>query len=431
MENLNRVAELAISQLKKNGADRAQIEVGAREVHELNVEAGRFTLLRTTFDQGVSLRAIVDQKQAVMSGNQFGETDVVELAKQTMAAAKTSAPDEAFDIAPVQPPKKFKSGPTQGDTEMMCERADEFLNEVKQRFSTIIIEQMTMQFVKRNRTVANTNGIHFEAEQSDYEVSSMFTAKDGRNSSSFNYTGMSATDFKTPILKMGAFETLLRQSTEQTQCKSIDGKFVGDIIVTPDCLPTFLGGITSHLCTGALLRGQSVYQDKLGQKIAHESFNLRVRPRSPEFSLPKYVTSDGYESQDMDIIESGVLKTYLLNQYGANKLKEERAKSDDDHNVIDPGSTGLKDLIRSTKRGVLLCRFSGGSPAINGDVSGVAKNSYLIEDGEIKYAINESMISGNIPEMFLNISGISRETINFGSMISPWVRFSGVTISGK
>lgn len=431
MENLNRVAELAIAQLKKNGADKAQVEIGFREVHELNVEAGRFTLLRTTFDHGVSLRAIVDQKQSVSSGNQFAESDVVELAKQTVNTAKSSAPDEAFDIAPLQPSRKFQSGPSEGDLDSMTERVEDFLGETKLKYPSIILEAATVQFVRRQRTIANTNGVHFETAQGDYEISAMFTAKDGRNSSSFNYTAVSTSEFNHPIMKMGAFETLLRQTSEQTSCRSIDGKFVGDVIITPDCLSTFIGGVTSHLYTGALLKGQSVYQDKLDQKIASENFSLRVRPRNSQFSLPKFITSDGFESEDMDIIDKGVLKTFLLNQYGANKLKQKRAPCDDDHQIVDPGNVALADMIRSTKRGILLCRFSGGYPAMNGDVSGVAKNSYLIEDGEIKYPINESMVSGNIPEMFQNIAGISKETINFGSAIAPWIKFSGLTISGK
>ena len=89
----------------------------------------------------------------------------------------------------------------------------------------------------------------------------------------------------------------------------------------------------------------------------------------------------------------------------------------------------LSNIISSTIKGVLLSRFSGGSPSDNGDFSGVAKNSYYIEDGKIKYPISETMISGNICQMLHDIKNVSKETINFGSSIYPWIQFSDLTIS--
>ena len=74
-------------------------------------------------------------------------------------------------------------------------------------------------------------------------------------------------------------------------------------------------------------------------------------------------------------------------------------------------------------------RFSGGYPSDNGDFSGVAKNSYYIEGGEIKFPIIETMVSGNISQMFMNIISISKESVDFGDSILPWVSFDGVTIS--
>ena len=68
-------------------------------------------------------------------------------------------------------------------------------------------------------------------------------------------------------------------------------------------------------------------------------------------------------------------------------------------------------MIKDIDKGILLCRFSGGSPSDNGDFSGVAKNSYYIENGEIKYPITETMVSGNANEMFNNLDNISKEQI--------------------
>jgi PmbA protein len=213
--------------------------------------------------------------------------------------------------------------------------------------------------------------------------------------------------------------------------KSLTGKFVGDIVVTPHCLPTFVDGLTGYLSTGALLKKQSPYQDKLGQQIASTSFSLRCRPLHAGFSQKGFITGDGFASEDTDIVEKGVLKTFVLDQYGANKLGHQRMKSDNAYHIVDSGNANLDGMIGSVKKGLLLCRFSGGMPASNGDVSGVAKNSYYIEDGKIQYPVSEVMVSGNIPQMLMSIQSISRESLNFGTSELPWVQFSGLTISGK
>ena len=76
-------------------------------------------------------------------------------------------------------------------------------------------------------------------------------------------------------------------------------------------------------------------------------------------------------------------------------------------------------------------RFSGGNPAANGDFSGVAKNSYLIEDGRIGPAVSEVMVAGNLFEMMQAISGVSSEVVNDGVTSIPWIRVEGITIAGK
>ena len=97
--------------------------------------------------------------------------------------------------------------------------------------------------------------------------------------------------------------------------------------------------------------------------------------------------------------------------------------------IVDTGEKSHAELIKNVEKGVLLARFSGGSPANNGDFSGVAKNSYYIENGHIMFPLSETMVSGNIREMFENLDAISSDCIDFGSCILPWISFKGITVS--
>lgn len=95
------------------------------------------------------------------------------------------------------------------------------------------------------------------------------------------------------------------------------------------------------------------------------------------------------------------------------------------------GDTSYEDMIKNTDRGIILGRFSGGNPSINGDFSGVAKNSFLVENGKVVGCVNEVMVSGNLADLLNNLITLSKETVANGSCVLPYAAFDHVTISGK
>ena len=99
--------------------------------------------------------------------------------------------------------------------------------------------------------------------------------------------------------------------------------------------------------------------------------------------------------------------------------------------VVPSGDRSLDDSVAGTERGVILSRFSGGNPNSNLEFSGVAKNSFYIEGGEIRHALSETMVTGNLQDLLRNIRVVSREQVNFGDHAYPYLAASGVTISVK
>jgi len=61
----------------------------------------------------------------------------------------------------------------------------------------------------------------------------------------------------------------------------------------------------------------------------------------------------------------------------------------------------------------------------------VAKNSFYIQDGEIRHPLTETMVTGNLQELVKNIHAVSREQVNFGDHAYPYLAASGVTISAN
>ena len=142
-------------------------------------------------------------------------------------------------------------------------------------------------------------------------------------------------------------------------------------------------------------------------------------------------TAVGYIAKNMSLIENGELKNFVVSCYGAARTGLKRSDSDGGCYIMNGGDTSLSDIIKNTKKGLLMNRFSAGSPGVNGDVTGVAKNSFLIENGKVSSAVSETMISGNIIDMLNNIVAISKEQTTDGLSFMPWAEFDGVTVSGK
>ena len=427
--NQSDIANYCIEQLKEAGAHKSQCAVTFSEKKELNVETGEMSLFRTTFDTNVGMSVIVDQKSGSVAINKTDKDSINEAVRKVMDMAQSSQPDDANDISPSQPKQSFSKGDEKPDMEKMYLRLDEFMGYVKKTHPTINMEAAIVDFSHSTSVFQNSNGVEFTTKEGMYGFSNMFTAKEGKDTSSFNGMGISALNLNTPFIESGSAKRLLKQSTEQVRTKPVSEKFTGEIVVTPDCLSDFLGFITGDISDGKIISKTSIYKEKLNQQITDPRFTLHARPVSDEITDGYFVTDDGYVAENNTIIDNGILKTHLLSLYGANKTGGKRAVNGGGAFVVDAGEKPKDEIIRNIKKGILLERFSGGRPSADGEFSGVAKNSYYIENGELKYPISETMISGNIQEMFSNIGEISSDRIDFGYCIFPWISFKGVTVS--
>lgn len=428
----NKTIEYCLGALSNAGADKSQCVLTRSKKYEMNIEAGDITLLRTTLGVNLGLTAIKENKKGSIAINKVDEAAIDEAVKNVLELAESAEEDEDFDISPYQIPKEFKSGDSEPDLDKMYELMKGFIENAREAFPYVNIIESQLTFNYGIRYFANSNNVNFKESGGSYDFVVMFASKDKEKSSSFNYTGCSMKKLEEELLNIGTVRNLLRESVEQLDTKALDGKFVGDVIITPDCMGDMISSyLNSFLGDRALISGTSILKDKLEKVIASPKFTLHSNPLSKEICDGYFVTSDGFEAKDITLIDKGVLKSFLLSFYGANKTKLERAKSSGGAYIVEGGDRSLEEIISGIKKGIVVSRFSGGNPSSNGDFSGVAKNSYYIEDGKVQYPISETMISGNLLELFNNIQDMSLERVNFGAAIYPWMHSTGVTVSGK
>ena len=423
------IALETLAQIGKAGFSDASARVIAEEFHELQAENGAINLMRTNFETDVGITGIKDQKKASLSVNKTDDDTLSKTVANLSGMARGASPDDAYGIAEKQPVETFDAGPVEPDYDRMYDRIVEVQDYAKHEYPDLNIGSVAITFGNRRSVYVNSNDVQFESRRGVYRVSTMFTSKRGKQTSSMNYFNYSAYDLDTPVQDMVNADALMRQSTEQIDTSNIPGKFSGDMIITPNALGSFVGFLTGKISDGALISGTSVYKDKLGESVTSDKLNLRACPVAEGVSSGYWVTGDGYKAENSTIVEDGVLKSYLLGLYGANKTGLPRAMNAGGCYQIDEGETDLEALIGGVEQGILIGRFSGGNPNDRGDFSGIAKNSYYVKDGKIQFPIKETTVSGNMVSLLNSIKAVSKERLNFGGSVLPWVLTDGVTAS--
>lgn len=432
MTDLKDIAKQIGEELSKADAQKAQYTVASKETREFNVDGGEFSLFRTLFDNSLVITAYKDDKKGTISTNSFDRDAVVEAVSNCIQSAEAGIADSAYDIAPKQENKVFQEGSYEPDIDKLFARTKELMETIKERHPKILMEQMIVEHVKEHDLYQNTNGTEFETCAGWYSINLMFSGHEGDATTSFFGSSVTTDNLDRPFIELGSIEKDLCDVEAQLSTIPVEGKFEGIAVLTPGSLGSFLYSALGNFASDmVILDKTSIWMDKLGEKVAHDSLTISLAPLDERICCGQRYTADGFLAEDYNIIENGVLRSYMLSLYVANKSGYNVAKNSSFAAVIEGGDTSYEDMIKGIKKGIIVGRFSGGAPSSNGDFSGVAKNSFLIEDGQIKGAVSETMINGNLADILKNIVAISKETVADGTSVLPYIAVSGVTISGK
>lgn len=432
MEDIRLIARQTGEALQKAGAEKAQYTVMEKETHEFNVDGGEFSLFRTLFDRSLGITAYKDDKKGTITINRFDDKAIEEAAKNCIKSAESGIADEAYAIAPAEGKELFREGAYDPDIDLLFERTRELMGHIKERHPKILVEQMIVRHDKVHSVYQNSNGTDFETYKGAYSISLMYSAHEGDSATSFFGSDIYTDKLDRPFIEMGSVEKDFSDVEAQLSTVAVEGKFEGVILLTPSSLGSFLASIIGNFVSdGVILEKTSIWLDKLGEQVADRRLTVSLKPGDSRIVCGERYTYDGFKSQDYNLIENGVLKSFLIGLYVANKSGFPPAKNTSFSVVIEGGDTPYRDMVKDMKKGLIVGRFSGGNPGTNGEFSGVAKNSFLVEDGEIKGAVSETMINGNLADLMNNLVAISSETVEDGKSVLPYIAFDKVVISGK
>ncbi|OCG39638.1 metalloprotease PmbA [Gilliamella sp. Fer1-1] len=198
-------------------------------------------------------------------------------------------------------------------------------------------------------------------------------------------------------------------------------------------------GLIRHLVSaisgGAIYRKSSFLLDSVGQAIFPKWLTIYEDPYILKGIGSSPFDSEGTKTVKRNIVEQGVLQTYLLSNYSARKLGlTSTGHAGGIHNwLISPSQThaSFDDMLKKLDKGVVVTSLMGqGVNSVTGDYSRGA-TGFWVENGQIQYPVSEITIAGNLKDMYKNIVAIgndieTRTNIQCGSIL-----IDDMSIAGK
>ena len=431
MTDIKKASNLIEKALKDNGITKAAWSTGMSETSEFNAENEGFNLYRTLYDVHYSLSVYVDGRKGSVAGNDLSEEALENAVKEAAASAAAAPVDEAHDIAPFAGRETFIHGAVSCDEEALFSRTKELCDTIRGEYPKLLLGSTIGKHVYEHSLYRNTNGTEFETKEGSYSLMAEFAGNDNGRTTGIDGAGIETNDLSSPVIDKGSFRQHLQSAVAQLDQTELKGKFTGPVIFSPDCTAQMMYFVRSCFLSGAVvLDGTGIWNDKIGQQVADPAVTLRIVPADSRVAGVCDYTEEGFRARELPLIENGILKNQIIDLYTANKTGREPSRCGGAM-IMEAGKTPVAELIRGIERGLLVGAFSGGEPGANGELSGVAKSAFLIENGQVTGAVSETMISTNIANMLMNVRGISSETCEDGASVLPYLAVNGVTISGK
>ena len=194
-----------------------------------------------------------------------------------------------------------------------------------------------------------------------------------------------------------------------------------------------IGSFVHAVSGGSLYRKSSFLLDSLGSQVFPKFVQIAEDPFVPKGLASGWFDDDGVAVKARDVVKNGVLQGYFLSTYSARKLgMQTTGNAGGSHNlIVKPGRHDFKDLLQEMGRGLLVTELLGhGINYVTGDYSRGAAG-YWVENGEIKYPVEEITIAGNLREMLKGIAAIGSDVVVRGSKQVGSILIDRMTVAGN
>ena len=169
-------------------------------------------------------------------------------------------------------------------------------------------------------------------------------------------------------------------------------------------------------------KGQSIFSDKLGQRICPEGINIVDDGTLLYNRGSGNYDDEGVPGEKTYMVKDGVLMSYLHDRisaqwYGVKPTGNGRRENFRYHPIprmrttyMESGNAAPEDIIASVKSGIYVDEFSNGQVKIGeGDFTFFVKSGFLIEDGRLTAPVKDINVIGNGPQVLADIIAVGND----------------------
>lgn len=435
-QTLRDAVSFAIETAQKAGATA---EVGVTKVSGLSVSTRLQEIENVEFtnDGALGISVYLGQQKGNASTSDLSEEAIKNTVEAALAIAKYTSPDDCTGLA---------------DKELMAFDAPDL---ALYHGASVDVEQATKLALEAEKSaleydakIVNSNGASFNSHtgvrvygnthgmlqsylSSRYSLScSVIGGELDQLENDYEYTVSHEFDALSSADWVGqncAKKVIARLNPQKLTTREVPVIFLNDVATG------LISHLTGAISGGSLYRKSSFLLDHLGKQVLPDWFQISERPHLLKRLASTPFDSEGVRTQDLEIIQDGILQTYLLTSYSGRKMgMQSTGHAGGIHNwLVKPNLTGgLTALLRQMGTGLLVTDVMGqGVNIVTGDYSRGAAG-FWVENGEIQYPVAEITIAGQLQDMLKNIVAVAddvehRSNIQTGSILLDKMKISG------
>ena len=447
--DLKSLAQDVVARAMSSGASAAECVIREGDEFSTLVRLGEVETLKESGSKSIGVRVFNGKRAASTHSSDFTAAGLDRMLKSAIELSKITSEDPFAGI-----PEASQLGSLSGDLDLYS--ADVYSLPGEERISYARrAEKAALDFDPRiknseggsfdaatgHKILANSHGFVGEFRRSYCSVAAIPIAQDDKGGMQRDYwfsvaRNLERLESAEHVGKVAAQRTLRRLGARKVKTQHVP------IIFDPLVANSILGHIFEGVNGDSVYRGASFLAGKLGEKIAASQVTVIDDGTMVGGFGTSPFDGEGIPTRRTIVIESGVLKSYVLNTYTAKKLGLETTANASrglagtpgigpGNYFLQPGTRTPQQLIADVKEGLYVTEFLGmGVNLVTGDYSRGASGIW-ISGGELTYPVEEITVAGNLKDMFLNISEIANDLEFRGSVASPTMRIDGLTVGGE
>ena len=426
------------------GADAAEAVLANRQSLSVGVRLGELEEVEREEARDLGLRVFIGRQQATVSASDISATARAKLIERAVAMARLAPEDKFAGLAPKDRLAKGPfpdldlfdpTEPTANTLEAQARDAEAAARSIEGVTNS---DGGSASWSATSWLFATSDGFLGRHQASGFGLSASAIAGEGSGMERGG-EGRSTrwrTDLPTPEsigLEAGrrAVGRLGARKIASTSAPVIFENRLAMALVSP-----LIGAISGP----SIARGTSFLKDKLGQAVFSEHITLAEDPHRVRGLGSSPFDDEGVANRAHDIIDKGVLTTWLLNSSSARQLGLETTGHasrglagppgvSPTNLTVQPGTRDLAGLMADAKTGLLVTSMFG--PSLNGNTGdwSVGVSGVWFENGEPAYPVTEITVAGNLIDIYARL--IAGSDLEFrGSANAPSILVDAMPIAG-